>query len=88
MGFRKAVTAATVAVAMMAVPTLAQAASPASRLSVSSAVSGARAGAAQANENKLTGGSWLLAALGAAAVIAGIVVAVDGGNDNEGPVSQ
>lgn len=87
MGFRKAVTAATVAMAMTAVPTLAQAASPASRLSVSSAVSGARAGAAQANENKL-GGSTLLAVLAAAAVIAGIVIAVDGGNDNEGPVSN
>ncbi|SNS58379.1 hypothetical protein SAMN06295912_109134 [Sphingomonas laterariae] len=88
MGFRKAVTAATVAVAMMAVPTLAQAASPASRLSVGSAVSGARAGADRSDESKLGGGGVILAVLAAAAVIGGIVVAVDGGNDNEGPVSN
>ncbi|WP_380873180.1 hypothetical protein ACFB49_39890 [Sphingomonas sp. DBB INV C78] len=86
MGFRKAVTAATVAVTMMVVPTLAQAASPASRLSVAGAAK-ARTGAAQQDESNLSGGSLILAIVAAAAVIAGIVVAVDGGNDNEGPVS-
>lgn len=87
MGFRKSFTAATVAVTMIALPTLAQAASPASRLSVGSAVSTSRAGAAQADESKLGGGSAILAILAAAAVIAGIVIVVDGGNDDEGPVS-
>lgn len=88
MGFRKSFTAATVAVAMMAVPTLAQAASPASRLSLgASTVSGARAGVVGREENKM-GGSVILAVLAAAAVIAGIVIIADGGNDDEGPVSN
>lgn len=87
MGFRKSAMAATVAMAMAVVPTLAQAASPASRLSLGAAAAPARAGAVRQDESK-AGGSVILAILAAAAVVAGIVVAVDGGNDNDGPVSN
>lgn len=81
-----------IAVAMSAAsPVLAAGAvnksSAAPTLGVRGAVVSRAAAPVDADANRLTGGSWLLAALAAAAVIAGIVVAVDGGNDNEGPVS-
>src|SRR5688572_26496341 len=81
MNFRKAVTTAA-AIAMIAMPAIAQAAntaSAASRLSVGAAkvAPGARAGAAVAASNKAAPGSTVIAILAGLAVAAGIYVAVD-----------
>jgi hypothetical protein len=82
MSLRKSFTAAAVAAAMIAVPTVVHAAeaSAASKLSVRAAPAvqkNVRAGAAKRDANQL-GGSVLIAVLAAAAVIAGIVVVADG----------
>lgn len=86
MTFRKAAMAAVAAASLVAVPTMA-AAQSAAKLSVRSApaVSGARVGAETDSESKLAGGSVIIAILAAAAIIAGIVIAVDGDDD---PVSS
>jgi len=90
MSFRKAVTAIGVTVAILGASTMAQAApvSAASRLSVSAATAklapGARVGAVRKGESK-AGGSTILLVLAAAAVAAGIYVAVDGGDNSTSP---
>jgi hypothetical protein len=74
MNFRKAAASVVVAVSMMALPSMAVAqTASASKLSV---VSATRSGA-DAESEKLAGGSLIIAVLAAAAVVAGIVVAAD-----------
>lgn len=80
---------ASVAVALLATPVMAQTqaakASPASALSLSSAP--ARAGAAMNKQNKLEGNSlWII---GAVALVAGVTWAiVDDNNSDDDPVSS
>ena len=78
MGFGK-VSAAIVALSMTSAPVLANA-TPASSLSVSQA----RAGAALEDESQL-GGGFIIPLLALAAIIAGILVVIDG--DGDEPVS-
>jgi len=81
MSVSKIVTSAVMALSLVAVPTLAQAAPAASKLSISAP---ARAGVATKKANKAIGGGIIIAILAAAAVIAGIVIAADG---NDTPTS-
>lgn len=79
---------ASVAVAMLATPMIAQAQvakpSSASALSLSSAP--ARAGAPMGRQNKLEGNSlWII---GAVALVAGVTWAIVDDNDNDDPVSN
>lgn len=76
MSFRKASMAALVALSMTSAPALAQA----SKLSVASTQTSARAGAVMESENEL-GGGFLIPLLALGAVILGIVVALDDGED-------
>jgi hypothetical protein len=83
MSLRKSVMAAAVAVSMVAVPTIANAAqaSAASTLSVRAAPAvqkAVRTGAAKNDASKLAGGSMIIAALAAVAVIVGIILISDG----------
>lgn len=82
MSIRKAAMAVIVAVSMVAVPTVAQAAQARTAASQHSV---ARSGAKVAKESDLRGGSIILALLAAAAVIAGIVIAADGSNKPSSP---
>ena len=77
MSFRKASVAAIVALSMASAPALAQAAAPASALSL-------RAGAETTGENEL-GGGFIIPLLALAAIVAGILVVIDG--DDDEPVS-
>jgi uncharacterized Zn-binding protein involved in type VI secretion len=84
MNLRKSVIAATAAVSLVAIPTIAQAApaqtTAASKLSVRSAPA-VRQGVRVSKVNKQDGGgSLIIALLAAAAVVAGIVIAADGGS--------
>jgi hypothetical protein len=83
MSIRKAAMATIVAVSMVVVPTIAQAAQ--AHQTAVSKLSVARAGAKTSKENDLRGGSIILALLAAAAVIAGIVIAADGSNKPSSP---
>lgn len=76
MSFRKASMAAAAIISMVSAPVLAQAASPASSLSV------ARAGATMEGENELGGGGFLIPVLALAAIIAGILVVIDDGDED------
>lgn len=73
----KIATSAIMALSLVAVPTLAQAAPAASKLSVTAAP---RVGAKTTKGNQAIGGGIIIAILAAAAVIAGIVIAADGNN--------
>lgn len=77
----KIATSAIMALSLVAVPTIAQAAPAASRLSVTAP---ARAGAKTADANGIHGGGIIIALLAAAAVIAGIIIAAD---NNDSPTS-
>jgi hypothetical protein len=79
MSFKKASLAAMLAVSMTGTPVLAQAAAPASKLSVATAQS-ARAGATTSDANEL-GGGWLIPLLAILAAIAGIAALAGGGGD-------
>ncbi len=79
MSFKKASMAAMLAVSMAGSPVLAQAATPAAKLSVATAQS-ARAGATTTDANEL-GGGWLIPLLAVLAAIAGVVALADGGGD-------
>ena len=81
MSVSKIATSAMVALSLVAVPTLAQAAPVASKLAISAP---ARAGAVVHKSNKAVGGGIIIAILAAAAVIAGIVIAAD---NNKNPTS-
>ena len=73
MRFGKLSMAAVAAASLVSSPVLAQAAQP---------VSEVRTGAAVADESEMEGGSGIiLAILAAAAVIAGIIIAADGGDN-------
>lgn len=88
MSVRKSLMAAAVAVSMVAMPTVVQAADAASKLSVRAAPAvqkSVRAGAAKRDASNAGGGSVIIAILAAAAVIAGIVVAADGSNEPSSP---
>lgn len=79
-------TAVAVALAVTVAPMFAASAAPlrASSSQPVLAKAGDRVGGrsvSRSDASALEGGSWLLAALAAAAVIAGIVVAVDGGDE-------
>lgn len=78
MSISKIATAAFMALSLAVVPTLAQAAPAASKLSVSAAL--ARSGAHTVKGNKAIGGGIIIAVLAAAAVVAGIVIAADNNN--------
>jgi hypothetical protein len=88
MNLRKIVTAGVAAISLVAVPVVAQAAtastSAVSKLSVRAAPA-VRQGVRVARASKLEGGTIAIALLAAAAVIAGIVIAADGGNDAKSP---
>ncbi|WP_267396959.1 MULTISPECIES: hypothetical protein [unclassified Sphingomonas] len=71
--------AAVAATALVATPVVAAPAKPAANLSVSKSV---RASAPSAQKSKIGGGSALIAVLAAAAVGAGIYVAVDKNDDD------
>ncbi len=79
MSVQKIATSAIVALSLAAVPTLAQAAPAASKLSIAAPV--ARVGAHTVKASKFSGGSIVIAVLAAAAVIAGIVIAADNNNN-------
>jgi hypothetical protein len=90
MSLRKSVMAAAVAVSMVAMPTVVQAAqaNAASKLSVRAAPAvqkNVRAGAAKRDANNLGGGSVIIAILAAVAVVAGIVIAADGSDAPTSP---
>lgn len=76
MSFRKASVAAMVALSMTSAPVLAQAANPTSEV--------ARAGTSLEDESQL-GGGFIIPLLALAAIVAGILVVIDG--DDEEPVS-
>lgn len=81
MSFRKSLAAAVAVASLVAIPTVANAADAASKLSVRAAPAvqkSVRAGAAKRDANNVGGGSVIIAIIAAAAVIAGIVVAADG----------
>jgi hypothetical protein len=78
MSIRKAAVATMVAFSMVAMPTVVQAAQ-ANQTAVSK-LSVARSGAVTKKQNELAGGSLILVVLAVAAVIAGIVIASDGGS--------
>jgi hypothetical protein len=79
MSVLKIATSAMMAMALVAVPTLAQAAPVANKLSVSAPV--ARTGARTVGVNKARGGTIIIAILAVAAVVAGIVIAADNNNN-------
>ena len=83
MSIRKAVTATIVAMSMVAMPTVVQAAQ-AKQTAVSS-LSLNRAGAKASKSSDLAGGSLIIALLAAAAIVAGIVIAADGSNKPKSP---
>ena len=76
MSFKKASLAAMLAVSMASTPVLAQTAPSAAPLSVAE-----RSGATTSDANELRGG-FLIPLLAILAVIAGVIVAVSGHNDN------
>ncbi len=88
MNLRKIVTAGVAAMSLVVVPVVAQAATAnttaVSKLSVRAAPA-VRQGARVTQASKLEGGTIVIALLAAAAVIAGIVIAADGGNDARSP---
>ena len=88
MNLRKIVTAGVAAMSLVAVPVVAQAATAkttaVSKLSVRAAPA-VRQGARVSQASKLEGGTSVIALLAAAAVVAGIVIAADGGNDAKSP---
>jgi hypothetical protein len=87
MSIRKAAMASIVAASMVAMPAVAQTAS-ANQTAASKAVASApvaRKGAKTTKQSDLRGGSIILALLAAGAVIAGIVIAADGGNSPTSP---
>jgi uncharacterized Zn-binding protein involved in type VI secretion len=87
MNLRKSVIAATAAVSLVVIPTIAQAApqaSAASKLSVRSAPA-VRQGVRVSKASKQDGGSVIIALLAAAAVVGGIVVAADGTSKPKSP---
>lgn len=81
MSFAKVTMGAIVALSMTSAPALAQATSA---KSLSVAASQARAGASMEDESQL-GGGFLIPLLALAAIIAGILVVIDNGDDD--PVS-
>ena len=83
MSIRKAVTATIVAMSMVVMPTVVQAAQ-AKQTAVSS-LSLNRAGAKASKSSDLAGGSLIIALLAAAAIVAGIVIAADGSNKPKSP---
>lgn len=82
MSFRKASVAAIVALSMASAPAFAQAANPASALSVASQ---SRAGASIEEENQL-GGGFLIPLLALGAVVLGLIVLLDD-EDADLPIS-
>jgi hypothetical protein len=86
MSIRKAAMAALVAASIVAVPTVAQAAS-ANQVAVSktASVPVARQGAEAKKKSDLRGGSIIIGLIAAAAIIAGIVIAADGSNNPTSP---
>jgi hypothetical protein len=88
MSFLKSVMTATVAVSMIAVPTVVQAAqadrSAVSKLSVRAAPA-VRQGVSKRGANSFGGSSVIIAVLAAAAIVAGIVVAADGNKVPKSP---
>ena len=81
MSVSKFATSAAVALSLVAVPTLAQAAPAASKLSLTApnSASVARVGANSGKANKAVGGGVIIAILAGLAVIGGIIIAADNG---------
>ena len=82
MRFTKLMTAAAVAVSLSSVPVMAQAAqTPAATKLSQLSGQNVRSGAAMQNESEARGGSLILALIAAGLIIAGIIIAVGGGDD-------
>lgn len=82
MSFVKRSMAVIAAVGLTATPVMAQAASPAAKLSLADTASSVRAGAPMEDASEARGGSIILALIAAGLIIAGIIIALGGGDDD------